>query len=76
MRWQVGAVKLARRLGLGPGQTVATILCDGGERYKQTTFCAAWQTANGLVPASTGTGLGFVGDGADVGDDAAPASRI
>ena len=27
----VGAVKLARKLG--PGHTVATILCDGGQRY-------------------------------------------
>lgn len=27
----VGAVKLARNLG--PGHTIATILCDGGHRY-------------------------------------------
>lgn len=27
----VGAVKLAR--SLGPGYTIATILCDGGQRY-------------------------------------------
>lgn len=27
----VGAVKLARKLG--PGHTIATILCDGGHRY-------------------------------------------
>lgn len=27
----VGAVKVAR--SLGPGHTVATVLCDGGQRY-------------------------------------------
>lgn len=27
----VGVVKLARKLG--PGHTIATILCDGGHRY-------------------------------------------
>ena len=27
----VGAVKVARKLG--PGHTIATILCDGGHRY-------------------------------------------
>ena len=32
----VGAVKLAKNLG--PGHTVATIICDGGDRYKTKLF--------------------------------------
>ena len=38
----VGAVKLARKLGVGSGKTVVTILCDGGERYRATTFNPEW----------------------------------
>lgn len=37
----VGAVKLARNLG--PGHTIATILCDGGQRY---AFCPASSCAS------------------------------
>ena len=32
----VGAVKLAKQLG--PGHTVGTIICDGGDRYKSKLF--------------------------------------
>jgi len=64
----VGAVKLAKKLKLQPHQTVATVLCDGGERYLQTTFNAEWQTKQGLVPVHTGTDLSFIGDGRDPGD--------
>ena len=53
-----GAVKLARKLGRG--STVATVLCDGGERYRATTFSAAWLEAKGLAPKWAGTELGFV----------------
>ena len=55
----VGAVKLARKLGAGC--TVATVLCDGGERYRATTFSAEWLRSKGLAPEATGDDLGFVG---------------
>lgn len=42
----VGAVKLARRLG--PGHTVATVLCDSGERYRSKIYSAAWLQQHGL----------------------------
>ena len=54
----VGAVKLARKLG--PGCRVATVLCDGGERYRGTTFNAEWLASKGLTPTCTGEHLGFV----------------
>lgn len=34
------AVAVAR--GLGPGHTVVTVLCDGGERYRSRLFNPAW----------------------------------
>jgi len=42
----VGAVKLAEKLG--PGHTIATILCDGGQRYQSRLFDAAWLREKGL----------------------------
>ena len=36
----VGAVKAARQLGRG--HTVVTVLCDGGDRYRSTTFNPAF----------------------------------
>ena len=47
----VGAVKLARRLG--PGATIATILCDGGSRYASRLFAPAWLEEKGLTPRAT-----------------------
>ncbi len=47
----VGAVKLARRLG--PGATIATILCDGAGRYASRLFSADWLAAKGLTPRAT-----------------------
>jgi cysteine synthase len=41
-----GAVRLA--LERGPGQTIATILCDSGAKYQSKLFNPEWQTANGL----------------------------
>ena len=41
-----GAVRLA--LERGPGQTIATILCDSGAKYQSTLFNPEWQAANGL----------------------------
>jgi cysteine synthase A len=36
----VGAVKLARKLG--PGHTIATVLCDGASRYQSRLFNPEW----------------------------------
>ncbi|OQR97509.1 cysteine synthase [Achlya hypogyna] len=36
----VGAVKLARELG--PGHTVVTVLCDGGDRYRSKLYNHDW----------------------------------
>jgi len=42
------AVALARQLG--PGHTIATILCDRGSMYAQRLFNAAWLAEKGLTP--------------------------
>lgn len=45
-----GALRVARRLG--PGHTVVTILCDGGQRYQSKLFNPAFLRDKGLpVPA-------------------------
>ncbi|GAB5360611.1 hypothetical protein AAMO2058_000642200 [Amorphochlora amoebiformis] len=46
----VGAVKLARKLG--PGNTVVTVLCDSGDRYKSKLFNDSWIKAKGFSPYS------------------------
>ena len=55
----VGAVKLARKLKADASErmheksrrlSVATVLCDGGERYRTTTFNPAWLKEKGLEP--------------------------
>jgi cysteine synthase A len=43
----VGAVKLARKLG--PGHTIATVLCDGAGRYQARLFNRAWLAEKGVV---------------------------
>ena len=48
----LGAVKLARTLG--PGHTVATILCDGAGRYLSKLFNPLWLADKGLTPKSKG----------------------
>lgn len=45
----VAAVELAQKLG--PGHTVATILCDGAYRYQSRLFSKAWLKAKGLEGA-------------------------
>lgn len=63
----VGAVKMARELG--PGSTVVTILCDGGDRYRSKLYNPEWLKEQGLVPstdnisggADTPLSLDFVG---------------
>jgi len=41
------AVEVARPLG--PGHTVVTILCDGGDRNRSRLFNREWSTAKGLA---------------------------
>ncbi|MNC98868.1 putative cystathionine beta-synthase [compost metagenome] len=46
----VGAMKLARHLG--PGKTIVTVLCDGGQRYQSKLFNPAFLREKKLpVPA-------------------------
>ncbi|EPT04512.1 pyridoxal phosphate-dependent enzyme beta subunit [Fomitopsis schrenkii] len=45
----VAAYKLAQKLG--PGKTVATILCDGAYRYQSRLFSKAWVKSKGLEDA-------------------------
>jgi cysteine synthase len=47
-----GAVKLARERG--PGQVVATILCDSGSRYVSRLFNPKWLAEKNLTPKSQG----------------------
>jgi cysteine synthase A len=53
----VGAVKLAR--ALGPGKTIATILCDGAGRYQSKLFSDEWLEEKGFRPGRA-TDLSFV----------------
>lgn len=41
-----GAIRLARELG--PGHTIVTILCDGGQRYQSKLFNPVFQKEKGL----------------------------
>ena len=41
-----GAIRLARELG--PGHTIVTILCDGGQRYQSRLFNPVFQKEKGL----------------------------
>jgi cysteine synthase A len=45
------AARLAKRMG--PGHTIVTILCDGGQRYLSRLFNVAWLAAQGLEPQGT-----------------------
>ncbi|TFY61192.1 hypothetical protein EVJ58_g4666 [Rhodofomes roseus] len=45
----VAAYKLAQKLG--PGKTVATILCDGAYRYQSRLFSKAWVKSKGFEDA-------------------------
>lgn len=47
-----GAVKLARKRG--PGQTIVTMLCDGGQRYMSKIYNAEWMKQQGLTPKAKG----------------------
>jgi cysteine synthase A len=41
-----GAIRLARELG--PGHTIVTILCDGGQRYQSKLFNPVFLKEKGL----------------------------
>ncbi len=43
------AVRVAKQLG--PGSTVATILCDSGQRYQSRLFSRAWLQSKNLLQA-------------------------
>jgi cysteine synthase A len=45
----VGAVKIARKLG--PGHTIVTLLCDGGDRYMSKLYNKDWLHVNNLTPS-------------------------
>ena len=47
-----GAVRLARERG--PGQTIVTLLCDGGARYASRIFNPTWLAERGLTPRARG----------------------
>lgn len=47
-----GAVKAAREMG--PGHTIVTILCDGGQRYLSRLYNPTWLKAKGLFPQASG----------------------
>jgi cysteine synthase A len=44
-----GAVRVAKQLG--PGHTIATILCDGGAKYQSRLFNRAWLAERGFTAA-------------------------
>ena len=44
------AIALAKQMGAG--QTIVTILCDGGSRYQSKLFNREWLAAKGLLPKS------------------------
>lgn len=46
-----GAARFARTLP--EGARVATILCDGGDRYRSRLYDAAWLAENALTPSAT-----------------------
>lgn len=46
----VGAVKMARELG--PGSTVVTILCDGGDRYRSKLYNREWLAEEKVLPTT------------------------
>ena len=43
------AVAMARQLG--PGKTIATVICDGAYRYQSRLFSKKWLESKGLYDA-------------------------
>lgn len=54
----VGAVKVARRVG--PGHTIVTLLCDGGQRHLSKFHSREYLAKMDLLPMATGSDLGFI----------------
>ena len=54
----VGAVKTARLLG--PGHTIVTVLCDGGQRHLSKFHNPEYLAQHGLSPEHHGRDLSFV----------------
>lgn len=54
----VGAVRVAR--ALGPGHTVVTLLCDGGQRHLSKFHSRQYLAEAGLTPQCEGRTLEFV----------------
>lgn len=46
-----GALRMAREGG--PGQTIVTVLCDGGSRYLSRLYNPVWLEENGLTPRAS-----------------------
>lgn len=44
------AARVAR--DLGPGHTVVTVLCDGGQKYQSRLYCREWLAQKGLLEAA------------------------
>jgi len=44
------AVRVARQLG--PGHTIVTILCDGGQKYQSRLYSRSWLAEKGLLDAA------------------------
>ncbi|TMW66704.1 hypothetical protein Poli38472_014016 [Pythium oligandrum] len=55
----LGAVKMAQKLG--PGHTIVTVLCDGGERYRSKLYNDEWlQGQNWMPTLSNPPALDFI----------------
>ena len=54
----VGAVRVAR--ALGPGHTVVTLLCDGGQRHLSKFHSPQYLADAGLAPHTQGHSLAFI----------------
>lgn len=44
----LGAYKLAKELG--PGHTICTVICDGGDRYRSKLYSETWLKSKNLAP--------------------------
>lgn len=54
----VGAVKAAFKIG--PGATIVTILCDGGQRHMSKFHSPKYLDSVGLTPHAQGASLSFI----------------
>jgi cysteine synthase A len=54
----LGATKLARKLG--PGKTIVTVICDGGDRARSKLWNPSFLATKGLTPQAKGKGLEWI----------------